>query len=113
MNKEIRAELGRTLSKLSGHALSENDYVSRFVNEHGGQLVFVRKQGEGHAILFHSDMAWKPKLLQGSPTLGADAEGVSPDARRFLGDVPVVGDVILDPSEALWLKACFAASQQW
>lgn len=88
MNKEIRAELGRTLSKLSGHALSENDYVSRFVNEHGGQLVFVRKQGEGHAILFHSDMAWKPKLLQGSPTLGPTRKAFLRMPEGFLETFP-------------------------
>jgi hypothetical protein len=113
VNKEIWAELDRVLSKLSGHIIAEGDYVSYFVNEHGEQLIFVRKQDKGHAILLHSDLDWQPKLMQGPPTLGADAEDVPPDVRRFFGDVPVIGDVILNHSEALWLKACFAASRQW
>ncbi|MEY9890014.1 hypothetical protein ABIA31_003672 [Catenulispora sp. MAP5-51] len=30
--------------------------------------------------------------------------------RRFFGDVPVLGDVILNGPEAVWLKACLTAS---
>ncbi|MDQ3789682.1 MAG: hypothetical protein M3422_20865 [Actinomycetota bacterium] len=39
-----------------------------------------------------------------------EAREVPPGVGRFVGDAPVVGDVILNHPEALWLKACLAAS---
>ncbi len=41
------------------------------------------------------------------------AHEVPPGVGRFVGDAPVVGDVILNHPEALWLKACLAASDGW
>lgn len=110
MTKDNRAELKHVLAKLSGYPVAERDYVSYFVNEYGEQLVFVYKRDEQRALLLHSDLDWEPKEVEGPPVAGADAKDVAPDVRRFFGDVPVVGDVILNHAEALWLKACFAAT---
>lgn len=97
---------------MSGHHIGDDDYVSYFVNELGERMIFVREPGKRHAIFLHSDLDWEPKLIEGPPTIGAGSQEISPEARRFLGDVPVVGDTILSHPEALWLKACLAASDR-
>ncbi|SHG90879.1 hypothetical protein SAMN05444320_11648 [Streptoalloteichus hindustanus] len=76
-------------------------------------MIFVREPGKQHGVFLHSDLDWEPKLVEGPPTAGANAQEVPPTVRQFLGDVPVLGDVILNQPEALWLKACLAASERW
>ena len=44
-----------------------------------------------------------------SRPLASSIEGLAPGVRRFFGDVPVLGDVILNGPEAVWLKACLTA----
>jgi hypothetical protein len=104
--------LHRMLGRMSGHPIGDRDYVAYFENEHGDQLIFVREPDAQHGVLLHSDLAWKPKLVAGPPKIGPMAQELAPEVRRFLGDVPVVGDVILNPPEAMWLKACLAASER-
>jgi hypothetical protein len=100
-------QLAEVLSSMSGSPIGDQDYVGFFVNQHGEQLVFVQRPGEKNAVLLHSDLGWQPEV-------------VSPDVYRFgvegarassaFARVPVVGNVILNQSEALWLAACFEAS---
>jgi hypothetical protein len=98
---------------MSGHPVGDSDFVAYFVNQHGERMIFVRKSGERTAVLLHADLDWEPKLVEGPPTNAAAGRELTPEVRAFLGDVPAVGDVILDPAEALWLKACLMASDQW
>jgi hypothetical protein len=106
---ELGRDLRRLLSDMSGYPIEASDYVSYFVNEYGERLVFVRK-AKKTAVLLHSDLGWEPKPIAGPPTSGGADQDLPPDVRRFLGDVPVVGDIILNHPEALWLKACLAAT---
>ncbi|MGW4112858.1 hypothetical protein ACWEFJ_18465 [Actinosynnema sp. NPDC004786] len=106
-------EVRRLLATMSGHPIGDQDYVSYFVNEFGERLIYVRERKKRHAVLLHSDLDWEPKLVTGPPKAGGTDEQLPADVRRFLDDVPVVGDFILDHPEAMWLKACLAATQDW
>jgi hypothetical protein len=80
--------------------------VGCFVNQDGNQLVFVQRPGEAQAMLPHSDLRWQPEQI--SP----DAFRIGVDGARassVFGRVPIIGDVILNQAEALWLAACFEA----
>jgi hypothetical protein len=95
------------LASLSSSAISDSDYVGYFVNQHGNQLVFVQRPGGAQAVLLHSDLRWQPERI--SP----DALRIGVDGARassVFGRVPIIGDVILNQAEALWLAACFEAS---
>ncbi|MFD6392957.1 hypothetical protein [Nocardia sp. NPDC060259] len=113
MEVERGKALRHVLAEISGHPIGDHDYVAFFVNEHGEQMVFVREPLAEHGFFLHSDLDWEPKLVARPPTSGGSALDVPPETRHFLGDVPVVGDVILDRSESLWLSACLAASADW
>jgi hypothetical protein len=95
------------LASLSSSAVGDWDYVGYFINQHGNQLVFVQRPGEAQAVLLHSDLRWQPEQI--SPDafrLGVDDAAAS----SVFGRVPIIGDVILNQAEALWLTACFEAS---
>ncbi len=95
------------LASLSSSAIGDSDYVGYFINQHGNQLVFVQRPGEAQAVLLHSDLRWQPEQI--SPDafrLGVDGAAAS----SVFGRVPIIGDVILNQAEALWLAACFEAS---
>lgn len=102
--------LRQLLSQMSGYRIGDHDYVAYFENEHGEQLIFVREPGAKHGVLLHSDLEWEPKPVAGPAQPGATVEGLPPRVRRFFGDVPVLGEVILNGPEAVWLKACLVAS---
>jgi hypothetical protein len=87
--------------------------VDEFENEHGERLIFVRERRKRHAVLLHSDLDREPKLVTGPPEAGGTDEQLPANVRRFLGDVPVSGDLMLNHPEALWLKACLLATQDW
>ncbi|MFC0526110.1 hypothetical protein [Phytohabitans kaempferiae] len=102
-----RTDLVAALASISGGAFGDRDYVGYFVNQHGEQLVFVQRSGEAQAVLLHSDLGWEP--LRISPDMfRIGIEGVS-ESSAF-ARVPIIGDVILNQPEALWLTACFQAS---
>ncbi|WP_285637893.1 hypothetical protein [Lentzea sp. NBRC 102530] len=109
MVDELGRELRSLLAKMSGYSIEDSDYVSYFVNEYGERLVFVRRPKKT-AVLLHSDLGWEPKEIAGPPASGGANKELPPEVRRFLNDVPVVGDIILNHPEALWLKACLAAT---
>ncbi|GIF97524.1 DUF4365 domain-containing protein [Catellatospora citrea] len=100
-NQAMRTQL----SEMSGAEFDPSDVVLHFINEHGEDIVFWQCRGEGFATLLHSDLGWVP-------------EYVGPEMLRFerfesqpgLGDVPVLGETILNHAEALWVAACFAAT---
>nr|BFE59101.1 hypothetical protein GCM10020063_036270 [Dactylosporangium thailandense] len=100
-NQAMRTQL----SDMSGAEFEPSDVVLHFVNYHGEDLIFWQVRGEGFATLLHSDLDWVP-------------EYVGPEMLRFesiegqpgLGEVPVLGDTILDHAEAMWIAACFAAT---
>lgn len=102
--------LRQLLSEMSGYRIGDHDYVAYFENEHGEQLIFVREPRAKHGVLLHSDLEWEPKPVAGPAQPGSSIEGLAPGVRRFFGDVPVLGDVILNGPEAVWLKACLTAS---
>lgn len=115
MSASERDDLRRLLSGISGYPIGDHDYVAYFVNGCGERMIFVREPGKSAAVLLHADLDWEPKPVEGPPTnaaAGRERE-LTPGARQFLGDVPAVGDVILDPAEAVWLKACLLASDRW
>ncbi|QRN80852.1 MAG: DUF4365 domain-containing protein [Nocardiopsis sp. BM-2018] len=87
------------LGEMAGVEFAPSDVVMHFVNEHDEVLVFWRRLGEHGATLLHSDLDWEPQYVTpGSLTLVG-------------GRVPAFGDLILDPSEIMWLLACFQATE--
>jgi hypothetical protein len=71
-------------------------------NVYGEDVIFWQRRGEGYATLLHSDLDWEPEYV--GPEL-LHLEGLP----GLLG-APSVGDVILEMAEALWLAACFGAT---
>lgn len=50
------------------------DFVAYSPNRHGEQMVFVQRQGEPEATLYHGDYAWQPvRVVRGMP-LGFNAQ---------------------------------------
>lgn len=99
-NQAIRVRLG----EMAGAEFGASDLVMHFVNRWGEDLIFWQRRGEGYATLLHSDLGWEPRCIW-------------PEALRLtgsfqqVGPVPVVADIILDMTEALWLAACFEATE--
>ncbi|HTJ70628.1 MAG TPA: hypothetical protein VL551_24025 [Actinospica sp.] len=110
MVSSVGSSLARMLAEISGYPVGDHDYLAYFENEHGEQLMFVRAPGASYGVLLHSDLGWEPKPVAAPPKPGRATNELPPKVRLFLGDVPVVGEVILNSSEAIWLKACLAAS---
>ncbi|MEV1318754.1 DUF4365 domain-containing protein [Micromonospora arborensis] len=100
-NQAMRTQLG----EMAGVEFEASDIVMHFVNYYGEDLIFWQRRSEGYATLLHSDLDWVP-------------EYVGPEMLRFetfadqpgIGTVPIIGEVILNQAEALWLTACFAAT---
>lgn len=77
---------------------SADRYVGFYENKHGEQLIFLRERGEQPRI-YHGDYGWKP------------ISAVWPEKQRLGSFAPwVVGDLVLDQGEVLWLVACLEAS---
>ena len=74
-------------------------YVGFFENVHGEQLVYVHEHGVD-PVVYHGDYEWKPVTV------------VMPKWRIMSKTVAmwVVGDLIVNLAEALWLAACLSAS---
>ncbi|MEV4131461.1 DUF4365 domain-containing protein [Dactylosporangium sp. NPDC049742] len=100
-NHAVRTQL----SEMSGAEFGASDVVLHFVNEHGEDLIFWQCRGEGFATLLHSDLDWIPEYI-GPEMLRFESFEGHPD----LGEVPVLGDTVLDHAEAMWIAACFAAT---
>lgn len=97
-NQALRTLLG----EMAGIEFAASDVVMHFVNSCDEDLIFWQRQGEGYATLLHSDLDWEPEciwpeVLRFNASLGA---------HRTAG----VAGVILDQAEALWLAACFEAT---
>jgi hypothetical protein len=98
-NQALRIRLG----EMAGTEFGASDIVMHFVNRSDEDLIFWQRRGEGYATLLHSDLDWEPRCIW-------------PEALRFntslgpLGTAPRVADVILNEAEALWLAACFEAT---
>ncbi|MGW0595425.1 DUF4365 domain-containing protein [Streptosporangium sp. NPDC002607] len=100
-NQAIRIRLG----EMAGVEFGSSDIVKHFVNVHGEDLIFRQCRGEGYATLLHSDLDWKPEYI-GPEMLRFD----TPMGLPGHGSAPTVGGVILELSEAMWLAACFRAT---
>ncbi|WP_051798214.1 hypothetical protein [Catenuloplanes japonicus] len=92
----IRARLG----EMSGAVFGTADEVLHFTGVHGDDLIFWQRPGEGFATLLRSGLGWVPEYI-GPEMLRLDA------ADRL----PMLGDVELDRSEAMWIAACFAVTE--
>jgi hypothetical protein len=98
-NQAIRTQLG----EMAGAEFGSSDIVMHFINEYGEDLIFWQRRGEGYATLFHSDLGWEPQYV--GPEL------LHPDVPLGLGlRTPMIGTVILNMPEAMWLAACFSAT---
>ncbi|GAA4619422.1 hypothetical protein GCM10023195_87800 [Actinoallomurus liliacearum] len=99
-NRAVRTQL----SDMTGVEFGPSDIVRHFVNVYGEDLVFWQRRGEGYATLLHSDLDWEPVYI-GPEMLHADAlTGLG------LGPTPAIGGIILNMAEAMWLAACFEAT---
>ncbi|MEV7373991.1 hypothetical protein AB0O51_24335 [Streptomyces sp. NPDC090301] len=111
-NHAIRTQLGEMADVEFGPA----DDVLHFVNDCFEDLIFWRRRGEGFATLLHSDLDWEPRRITPDilrfGALAAEFEGEElPEPLRGLAGAPSIGDVILDIAEAMWLGACFSATE--
>ncbi|MEJ2857322.1 MULTISPECIES: DUF4365 domain-containing protein [unclassified Saccharothrix] len=99
-NRIIQAQLG----EMAGVDFGPSDIVQHHVNVHGEDLIFWQRRGEGFATLLHSDLDWYPEHI--------GPEHLHLNGRQGeLRGVPVVADTVLSTAEALWLAACFDATQ--
>jgi hypothetical protein len=99
-NQAIRAQLG----EMAGVEFGPSDSVLHFINEYGEDLIFWQRRGEGYATLLHSDLDWEEQYI--SP------EDLHADASLGGGlSTPIVGDAIINSSEATWLAACFNVTE--
>ncbi|MEU3019513.1 DUF4365 domain-containing protein [Nocardiopsis sp. NPDC007018] len=103
----VRAYVGRfrgmravhtQLGEMAGVEFGDTDQVLHFVNVYEEVLIFWKRFGEPGATLLHSDLGWAPQHI----TAGDFGTVMS---------VPTIGDVVLNMSEALWLMACFQATE--
>ncbi|MCO6009733.1 DUF4365 domain-containing protein [Actinoallomurus purpureus] len=98
-NQALRTRLG----EMAGIDFDASDIVMHFINHWDEDLIFWQRRGEGYATLLHSDLDWEPQCIW-------------PEALRFnaslgpLGTAPRIANVILNEAEALWLAACFEAT---
>jgi hypothetical protein len=99
-NQAVRTQLG----EMAGVEFGPSDIVLHFINEYGEDLIFWQRRGEGYATLLHSDLDWDPRYV-GPEMLHFDVP-FRPHLRA-----PMIGSVILNTPEALWLAACFSATE--
>lgn len=71
---------------------ADEDFVAYMPNPFGEQMVFVRKRGADHGILYHGDLAWQPAEV------------------RLEGRVAQCPGIILGSEEITFLTACMASS---
>jgi hypothetical protein len=50
------------------------DFVAYSPNRHGEQMVFVQREGEPEATLYHGDNAWQPVRVRRGMPLGLNAD---------------------------------------
>ncbi len=73
-------------------------YTSYFENQYGEQWIFVRQRGAQTATVYGGDIGWEePRTMSGPPEK-------QEHYRTAAG-------LVLNMPEALWLAACWAASQ--
>lgn len=126
-----RNELLRSLSRLSGAELHQQDYVGYFQNELGEPMVFRQRRGEPFGSVFHSDFDWKEVRTSAVPSevsdtvteliakaevaagfeAGAMSGHLSPHQVNMIENLVLSGgDLITDEDEGRWLRSCLAAS---
>ncbi|MET9296707.1 DUF4365 domain-containing protein [Streptomyces sp. NPDC003077] len=106
------------LGEMAGVTFDRSDHVLHWINEFDEQLIFWQRPGELHATLLHSDLQWVPQpitpgglLIPGGSPQGLDFGGDFPEDLRRNLPFPVIGRVILNMPEALWLASCFSATE--
>lgn len=95
------SEIESILARLCGGAITAEDYVGYFQNEHGEELVFAQRRGEKTARLWHSDADWEMFRI-GDHSIRLDGEW---------DGMITVEDLIINRQEATWLSSCLAASR--
>ncbi|OKI10102.1 hypothetical protein A6A06_05720 [Streptomyces sp. CB02923] len=95
------SEIEPVLARLSGGAITAQDYVGYFRNEHGEELVFAQRRGEKTARLWHSDAEWE-MFHVGDHSIRVDGP---------LDGMITVAGLIIDRAETTWLSSCLAASR--
>ncbi|WP_346047929.1 DUF4365 domain-containing protein [Actinomadura chokoriensis] len=98
-NQALRARIG----EMAGVDFEASDIVLHFVNEHGEDLVFWQRQGEGYATLLHSDLDWRPEFI-GPETLHFDTSFGMPgvDARCWMRTFPNASTVGSSTNPLRW-----------
>ncbi|MFJ3231609.1 DUF4365 domain-containing protein [Streptomyces sp. NPDC086787] len=106
------------LGEMAGVTFGPSDHVLHWVNEFDEQLIFWQRPGQSHATLLHSDLGWDPVpitpgglLIPGGSPPGLEFGSHFPEELQRGIPFPVIGNVILNMPEALWLASCFSATQ--
>jgi hypothetical protein len=111
VDAKIGHELRRLFSAMSDYNIGDHDYVAYFVNEHGEQKRPGAEEASCGVPAFRPGLGAEAR--GGTSDERGEGSGTLPRSTAVSGDVPVVGDVILNHHEAPWLKACLAASERW
>ncbi|MFE5540135.1 DUF4365 domain-containing protein [Streptomyces sp. NPDC056492] len=106
------------LGEMAGVSFDRSDRVLHWVNDCDEQLIFWQRPGEPYATLLHSDLDWDPVpitparlLIPGGAALGPEFGSDFPEELRRFSPIALVGGVILNMPEALWLASCFSATE--
>ncbi|MFJ3912471.1 hypothetical protein [Streptomyces vinaceus] len=106
------------LGEMAGVSFGRSDRVLHWVNDCDEQLIFRQRPGEPYATLLHSDLDWDPVritparlLIPGGSSLGPGFGSDFPEELRRIAPVPLIGGIILNMPEALWLASCFSATE--
>jgi len=110
-------DLHKFLSRLSGERFDITDYVAYFVNLYGEPMVFRQPLNEERAMFYIRDLGLKPIYvkpddLQFDGLARRYAHRSIPEGMRdAVAKTPMIGDIIISQTEALWLYICFQASE--
>ncbi|RKT86913.1 protein of unknown function [Saccharopolyspora antimicrobica] len=104
--------IDRAVEELCGVRVGPRDYVAYAPNIHGEQMVFIQRWEAERSLLLHVDLDWQPIEITREDLL---LPGTDEHRRRMphetLRNTPLIGDIILDVNEAIWIMSCFMNSE--